>query len=145
MSTTAFAAIQAALLAAIMASPALASGNISVNRQRPIASGQSCAIVLRMDHAAGTEMVIGALDWQTTFIVECYATGAAGSDPSSAVDALLSDTWARLSALSFESLGASISLDPHIEWQYDDVAVPIVCAVIRLTAQHRTTTLVLQP
>ena len=46
----------------------------------------------------------------------------------------------RLSALDFETLGAHISLDARIDWQYDDADTPLACAVLRLTAQHRTTT-----
>lgn len=143
--STAFTAIQAALLAALQAAPALAGGRISVNRLRPIPAGQDSAIVIRLDQANGTEMVLGLVDWQTAFAVECYARAAAGSDASVAVDALLGDTWARLAALDFTDLGAAIALDPQIDWQYDDADTPVVCAVIRIKAQHRTQLATLQP
>jgi hypothetical protein len=54
------------------------------------------------------------------------------------VDTLLLDAWARLAALDFTALDAVISINPQIDWQYDDAETPVVCAVMRLTAQHRT-------
>ena len=143
--STAFAALQAALLAALTAAPALAGGRISANRLRPIPTGQNTAIVLRMGRSKGSEEVLGALDWQTPFAVECYARAAAGADPQPAVDVLLSDVWARLAALNDATLGASISINPEIDWQYDDADTPAVCAVIQITAQHRTARATLQP
>jgi hypothetical protein len=136
---TAFASIQTALLAALTASPALASGNISTNRQRPIPAGQSTAIVLRLDQSDGTEMVLGALDWNTAYTVECYARGStATTEMVAAVDTLLAAVWARLAALTYEALGADIAVNPRIDWQYDDGETPLVCAVIRITCSHRT-------
>lgn len=144
--TTAFSSIQTALLAALTASPALASGNISTNRQRPIPAGQSTAIVLRLDQSDGTEMVLGALDWNTAYTVECYARGSsATTEMVAAVDALLAAAWARLAALTYESLGADIAVNPRIDWQYDDTDTPVICAVIRITCSHRTARNTLTP
>ncbi len=142
--STAFLAIQSALLAALSAAPALAGGRISANRLRPIAANQVTALVVRLDASEGTEYTLGTVNWQSAYTVECYARAAAGADPSGAVDDLLASTWARLSALSFETLGASVSLNPRIDWQYDADETSVVCAVIRLTAQHQTTTASLQ-
>lgn len=138
--STAFASIQAAIMAALSAATALADGRIYANRLRPIGAGHASAIVVRLEQSAGTEMVIGTVDWQSSFTVECYGRTASGTDPAGAVDALLADVWQRLSALDFETLGAHISLDARIDWQYDDADTPLACAVLRLTAQHRTTT-----
>ena len=140
MSATAFATIQAALLAALNATVALAGGRISANRLRPIPVGQNTAIVLRLDAASGSEQVIGVTDWQTQFDVECYARASAAADAAAAVDALLFDAWARLCSLDFSALGASVSLQPKIDWQYDDLDSPTCCAIIHLSAQHQTTT-----
>jgi hypothetical protein len=136
---SAFASIQAAIIAALSAATALAGGRIYANRLRPIADGTATAIVVRLEQASGTEMVIGTVDWQSSFTVECFARATTGTDPAAAVDTLLSDVWARLSVLSFETLGANVALDPRIDWQYDELDTPMVCAVLRLSAQHRTT------
>ena len=136
--SSAFFDIQTALIAALSSATALAGGRIYANRLRPITANQASAIVVRLDQAQGTEMVIGSVDWSTAYAVECYARAASGTDPAAAVDALLTDAWARLAALDFTALDAVISINPQIDWQYDDAETPVVCAVMRLTAQHRT-------
>ena len=138
--STAFSSIQAALLAALSAPTALAGGRIYANRLRPIDANSSTAIVVRLEQASGTEMILGTVDWQSSYTVECYARAATGADPAAAVDALLADVWTRLSALDFATLGANVALDPRIDWQYDELESPLACAVLRLSAQHRTTT-----
>ena len=138
--STAFATLQAALIAALGADVALAGGRIYVNRLRPIAANQASAIVVRLDQASGTEMVIGTVSWSTSYTVECYARAASGADPMAAVDDLLADAWARLAALDFTALDATLSISPQIDWQYDDAETPVACAVLRLTAQHNTST-----
>lgn len=138
--STAFATVQLALVAALSAAPALADGRIHANSLRPIPAGHNAAIVLRLEQSAGDEQVLGALDWRTSFVVECYARAPAGADPSLAVDALLAAVWQRLAALDEAATGACITLQPAIEWQYDATETPVACASIRLTAQHRSTT-----
>lgn len=140
--STVFATTQAAIIAALAAAPALASGQISANRTRAIDAGHAAEIVVRLDQASGDEAGIGSamFDWQTAYTVECYARAATGADPAAAVDALLGDAWARLASLSSDALGADISLQPQIDWQYDgSTATPVVCALIRLTARHHRT------
>lgn len=138
MSTTAFAAVQAVLLGALTAAPTLASGHISANPTRPLPAAHSTAIVLRLDKATSVETALGALDWDTDYVVECYARGATGTDPVSAVDALLHAVWSRLGALTDAQIGGSLSMQPAIDWQYDAADVPLICAVMRLTVRHRT-------
>jgi hypothetical protein len=142
---SAFTVILAGLSAALQVAPALAGGNISTNRLRPIPAGQSMAIVLRLSQAEGTEYVLGSLSWKSAYTVECYARATAGSDPVAAVDALLVDVWQRLAALGTDALGADITINPQIDWQYDDAETPVVCAVIQLAALHHTNTSNLQP
>lgn len=135
---SAFADIQTKLLAALVATPALASGNVSLNRLRPIPATQNTAIVLRLTNTRANQEIIGSLDWLTTYAVECYARAAAGGEPSAAIDALLVDVWSRLAAINYATLGASIDIDPAIEWQFDDVDTPVACATFHLTAHHGT-------
>lgn len=139
MSASAFAAIQSALLAGLTATPALAGGRISNQLLRPIPTGQATAIVLRLEHAEGAEVMLGRIDWRTDYTVECYARGtASGDDAVALVDALLQSTWARLSALDLAALDAQLSIDPRIDWQYEATETTLVCAVLRLTVTHRT-------
>lgn len=137
---TAFSTIQAALLAALTAAPALAGGNISTNPTRPMPAAQSTAIVLRMDRALASEVPIGSLQWDTSYVVECYARANTGSDPVLAVDALLGGVWARLGVLTDEQIGGTLTMQPAIDWQFDAADTPMVCAVVRVNVQHYTTT-----
>ena len=80
--STAFASIQAAIIAELSAATALADGRMYANRLRPIGAGHASAIVVRLEQTSGTEMVIGTVDWQSSFTVECYGRAASGADPA---------------------------------------------------------------
>ena len=137
--TSAFVGLQAGLVAALVAAPALAGGHISANRLRPIPASQTAAIVVRLDRSEGQQMVLGAMDWSTAYTVECYARAPGSGEPAAAIDQLLADTWARLCALDATALSATdITVSPRVDWQYDDGETPLVCAVISLTVLHRT-------
>lgn len=143
--TSAFVTIQSGLKAALAAAPALAGGQLQVNKLRPIAEAQTTALVLRLDQTTGQEGVIGTIDWVSAYSIECYARVATGAEPAAAVDALLLDVWARVAGIDAASIGSSaIALSPQIDWQYDDSATPMVCAVVRLTVSHGTSTTNLQ-
>lgn len=145
MSASAFALVQAGLLAALAAAPALAGGRISTNRLHPIPQGQASAIVLRLDQAEGQEYALGSVDWSARYTVECYTRVPPGADPVVAVDGLLCGAWERLNALDPATLGANVAVSPRIDWQVDDADTGLVCAVIQITAQHRTALETLTP
>jgi len=134
--------IQSAIVAALLAAPALAGGNVQANTLRPLASSKSSAVVVRMlqSRAATPQMISGPYDWVTTYQVECLARGAAGSSESAAaVDGLLMDAWQRLSTLSPAGLGViDVRMQPAIDWQMDDADTALVAAVISLQVNHRT-------
>ena len=135
---SAFIAIQAALSANLAT-----AAPVSVNRLQPIASQQTTAIVVRLEKTEAQEFVLGTLDWRSTFLIECYARVPAEAEPAAAVDPLVSEVWLRLAALDAASLGIgvmSITQTPQIDWQYDDGDTPSVCAVLRLSLSHRTST-----
>lgn len=136
---TAFLSIQSAIKAALAATPALAGGRITTNRVRAIPATQDTAIVIRKSISIGNENVIGALDWDTPYAIECYARAASGTDPENEVDTLIGDVWSRLSSLTNAAIGANITLQPKIEWQYDATDTSVECGIIHLTANHRTT------
>jgi hypothetical protein len=135
--------IQAAIVAALMAAPAVASGNVKVNTTRPVSAAFSQAVVVRLVQSrANTPQILGGpYDWLTQVQVECLARAANGAaDPMAAVDALLEAVWQRLSTVSPAGLGAiDVRMQPAIDWQLDDGETPVVAAVINLTVNHRTT------
>lgn len=137
--TSAFIGLQSGLVAALASAPALAGGRIDANRLRPVSAASPTAIVVRLDRAEGLQMVLGATDWTSAYSVECYARASGSGEPVAAIDQLLADVWARLCALDATALGATdITVNPRIDWQYDEVDTPLVCAVIQLSVQHRT-------
>lgn len=134
--------IQSAIVAALLAAPALAGGNVQANTLRPVASSKAVAVVVRLlqSRAATPKILGGPYDWVTTFQVECLARGAAGSSESAAaVDGLLELAWQRLSTINPTGLGVmDVRMAPAIDWQMDESETPLVAAVISLQVNHRT-------
>lgn len=140
---TAFKRIADGLLVSLSA---LAGGQVALNRLRPISSAQPTALVLRLGRSQGQEVVLGAIDWQTSFAVECYGRGVTGADPADAVDSLLLQAWAILAAIDCAAIGASdLTLNPSVEWQYDEAETPLACATLQLSVSHRTPGATLTP
>ena len=143
--STAFKAIADRVLAALLASPALADGRVYANRLRPLPIGVNTALVLRLEQSSAVEQMLGAHDWVSAYVLECYARGTINSDPVAAVDALLAAAWSRLQALTAGDLSVqAFTLAPVIDWQYDEGDTPAVCASIRLQVRHRTPTATLE-
>lgn len=135
--------IQQAIVAALLAAPAVAGGNVKANTTRPMSAGQSQACVVRLaqSRAATPQVLAGPYDWTTRFDVECLARAAnGGADPVAAVDGLLELVWARLSTLPTTGLGVmDVRMNPSIDWQVDDADAPAASAVVSLFVNHRTT------
>lgn len=139
MSTTAQHQLLQEVVASLSAAPALADGRVYANRVRPVSAPSATAVAVRLESSNGQKPTLHGIDWSTVLQVECYARSTAQADPAQAVDALLHAAWQRLSGFSPSSLGLmDLSLQPRIEWDYDDGDTPTVCAVIRLVAVHRT-------
>ena len=144
-------AIQTAIVTALMAAPAVAGGNVKANVVRPFSAGQSLACVVRLVQSrAPTPQVLGGFyTWDTRFDVECMARGANGAaDPVAAVDALLELVWQRLSTLPTTGLGVvDVRMQPSIDWQVDEIDLPVASATVSLFVNHRTasTTLTAAP
>lgn len=136
-------AIQAAIVAALTAAPAVAGGNVKVNTTRPVASSSNLAVVVRLmqSRAATPQILAGPYDWTTSLQIECLARAASGSaDPVAAVDALLETVWARLSTINTAGLGVfDVRMQPAIDWQVDDAESPVCSATVSLLVNHRTT------
>lgn len=146
MSASAHLAIQQQLLAALTQSPALASGRVYANPVRELPDGTPTAITLTTERSDATEATLHALDWRTTYRVDCLATAAAGTEPAAAVDDLLQAAWQRLAALPAGANGLMrIAIDPAIVWDFAPGLTPQVAATIRVVADHRTTPTSLSP
>ena len=137
--STAFRAIALAIAASLTGVPALAGVPVFQNRLKPVPEGQAQAIVVRTERGAGQEVVLGMIDWQTDYAIECYGRGTTGADPAAAVDDLVQTTWACLAAVdlsAYQVMGAT--LNPDIGWDYGEAETPFACAIFRLQIIHRT-------
>lgn len=133
-----FLTIQNGIAAAITGVAALAGDAVRINSLREVEEGVNTAVVVRLGQTGANELVIGSFDWTTSYTVECYARANTGADPAAASDDLLTQVWSRIAAIDPASIGAiSIALQPQIDWQYDTGATPMVCAVIKLSVDHR--------
>lgn len=137
--STAFESITDSLVAALVASPALADGRVWPNRLRPIPHGDNTAIVVRIVQSPGQEDVIGMLDWNSQFAIEVYGRSASGEDPAKVVGSLLQAVWARFCTIDPAALNAmALNLNPSIQWQFDELETPLACATLHLNIMHRT-------
>lgn len=139
--SSAFLAIAQAIAAALASAPALAGVLVFQNRLRPLQEDQARAVVVRTERGVGQEVVLGMVDWQTDYAIECYGRGATGADAGAAVDDLVQAVWARLVTVDLSAWQVLAStLNPDIAWDYGDAETPFACAIFRLQILHRTPT-----
>lgn len=146
--TTAQLQIQQALVDALQATPAVASGRIYTNHLREVSAQAATAVTVTMQRSAGFSPALGATDWRTSYQIDCLARASTtGSDPAAAVDELLATVYTRLSNLGKPPGLAlmDLQIDPQISWDYADGATPIVAATITVQALHRTADTNLSP
>ncbi len=142
---TAFVNITAALVARLVAAPAV-SANIFRARDRPMAAQYVEALSVQWE---GGESSRGAMhgapvDWLSKFTVECYARATGDVTPDVAVDPLLAGVAARIAAdTTLGGLVADVWL-AGLEAEYN--AEGQKTGWIRMTylVQHRTSNLTLE-
>lgn len=137
--TSAFHAIAERIVAALVAAPALADGRVFVKRLRPLPVGVNTAIAVRWEQSGAQETVLGAHDWDTPYVIECYSRGSDTDPDNLGADALLVEVWARLASLDASALGVmALSINPSLDWQAAETDGPAECISIRLQVTHRT-------
>lgn len=146
---TAFASITAAIVAAFKVSPALANGVVDGNLLRPLSAANTAAIVVRQGAAKAQPLGQCGIEWLTVWQIELHTRGtasAAGTDPATTVDQLLSSAWQRLAALDMASLGVrQVNNDPAIEWGFDTADTRSATALLSVQIDHVTTADTLLP
>lgn len=144
MSASAFMQVQAALVAALTAQPALAGVPVHTNRVRALAREEASALLVRLASSRDDNGPLGCSDWVTDFEVEAVARGASGADPAAAVDELLQGLWAALHAINGTDL-IEAAADPQIDWSFDAADTPLASASVRVNVRHRTQANTLTP
>lgn len=135
---TLIATATAAAVAALERVPAVCP-EVSRGRRRVIAQELDAAVVVRPVQAEVTEADMAGLPitWQTKLAVECYVRSGASTDPDTAVDSLVADTYARL--LEDPTLGGVIlALKPEgIGYEFDFDGQQTACATLVFEVKHR--------
>lgn len=134
-----FLVLQSAIVAAIQT--AIAPDFVSVNRRRPIPAAQGRGTVVHMGKTQGTEEPIGVICWTTPVSVDCYAKSSA-DECYAIADGLLCAIWEALAGLTLETGNGpiNVTLNPIVEWGYDELDTTIFVATLHLEIKHYTRT-----
>ena len=144
---SAFTVIQAAIVDAIEAVPALSGVLVEANRTEPVGREWSRAVLVRLESSSdlGTG-VLGAQDLSTVYVIECLARTDSGSDPVAQADDLLSAVWAAVRALRLSTDDVmDLDASPQIDWDYQSGSTPVISASFRLSVSHRVKDESLEP
>lgn len=140
MTTDAHNAVVQAVISTLLATPALASGNIYRGRRRAISKNVELGIAVRFGASDPSRGAIkGApIDWTTTVLVECYARTTGTESADEAALALHADAYARLN--TDPSLGGVVDdlLPPSLDVSEEDRDEQLGCVIAGYQLRHRT-------
>jgi hypothetical protein len=139
---SAFTDIEAAVVTALTASPALAGGHVQRGRDLPVPMGRAEQVDVALASSRGQGRTLdGAYNrWATAVVLRLRARASAGQGGTDAVDALLSAVFTRLAAASPPAGVARWTLEPDIEWSVDEADQTLVEARLVLRVDHFTGT-----
>jgi hypothetical protein len=140
MSNTQHSAMRDAVVAALLAAPALASGRIEARRRRPVAAEVASQINVYLEDSTPTDGPIGTTYWATRVRVECVARAATGLDSETVADALAVQVHARL--LTDPSLGG-LAIDTVVTsmaWTDDELETSLSACQQLFQVTHATPT-----
>lgn len=131
-----------ALMASLVAAPAVAGGNIQRHRTRPVADGVQQAVSLRVLGSTPQPLAgLGApIDWITRIGIECIGRAGTDSTADQAAGPVLQAVHTRLctdSALA--SAGFDLFPWPELSWDQEDLDERIGAVIAIYTVRHRTT------
>lgn len=128
------------VLAALLAVPPLAGGNVSEEEQRMHAEDVAEFIVVRFnDSVPGRGTIRGApVDWLTTFSVECHARSDERGSAGRASRRLHKEAFGRL--MGDPTLGGVVMdlQEPHLTSDQTQRDSDMGCLIAQYVALHRT-------
>ena len=134
--------VRDAIVAQLLATPAIAGGYVKANRRRPVPDGVADAVFVYLEKSTPTPAAYGfdtRIDWSTQIRVECVSRKVAAVDADDRADTLAGQVYARLMANATLS-GALI--DPleqaGMAWAEDEVDGQLSGVQLIFTAAHRT-------
>lgn len=106
----------------LLATPAVAGGNVQRQRNRPMPTGQAQQVSLTLVRSRGRQAMLGGatpIEWQTVIGVECIARAGATVMSDEAVADLVADVHARITG-STALVAAGYLINPEHDLQWDD-------------------------
>ena len=135
-------AIRDAIVASLLAAPAIAGGRVLANRHRPVPADVPTQIFVYLEQSQATPSALHGdtrVDWQTQIRIECLARKVTGTDADDAADALAASVYARLMGNANLS---GLLLDPleqtALGWADDEADGQLSGVQLLITARHRT-------
>jgi hypothetical protein len=126
---------------ACLAEPALAGGNVFVERMRKISEDATEAIVVRFGASDPSRAVLYAhpVDWESRIVVECHARNDEFDEiEGTATGALHLAVYQRVMADPTLGGVAFDVLEPVLDRQRADVDSELACLVGQYVVRHRT-------
>jgi hypothetical protein len=131
-------AVRDAIIAALLASPALAGGRVVGNRRRPMAAQDPSQIYVYLEESIASRETIGTIDWRTRIRIECVARTVSGTSAEDASDALAVAAYARIMA-SPALGGAALDTEAQaIAWTEDEADTTLSACQQLFTVWHQT-------
>lgn len=138
MTNTAHMAARDAIIAACLASPALADGRVVGNRRRPMAQESASQVFVYLEDSVASREVIGLVDWRTRIRIECLARATSAASADDAADALAASVYARV--MADPTLGGK-AIDTEAQamaWTEDEVDPALSACQQIFSVWHRT-------
>ena len=137
MTNTAHMAVRDAIVAALLAAPALAGGKVVANRRRPMAADVSSQIFVYLEDSLASHEIIGFTDWRTRIRIENLARSTALASADDAADALAFDSHARIMADPGLGGRAITTEAAAMAWTEDEADPTLSAAQQIFTVWHR--------
>jgi hypothetical protein len=142
---SAFLQLQAALVAALQAQPALAGVTVTDRPDKTQPESVHSVVLVRLVASDALRPINGCQDWATGFELQAGAR-ATSLQPNAATraHALLQAVWSAVSALAVPDV-INAKADPRIDFAADQLDASYHGATLRLAVTHRTQSNTLQP
>jgi hypothetical protein len=139
---TAMREIQNAVVAALLAAPAVAGGRVYAGRDRPLPTEHATDVQVRQGSLRGEQAYLGThpVDWEATLGLELRARGSSANDAEAAVDPLLEAVFARLATTAPPAGVDGWLLDVGGRIEIDDAEAPVASMLLTISVRYRTQT-----
>lgn len=137
---SAFIGLSQAVVAALLAAPALAGGRVRSGRRVAVPQTAPNAIDVHVERSLGASATLdGSISrWETLIAIDLYARATAGADGEAAVDSLLDAVFQRLASTPPPAGAGHWRLEPQISWDLAEADQTLVVASLTLRVSHFT-------